>query len=180
VDFIFPLNIHNENIYLRDITYNDLPYLIRWYNDVDDFKYVTGVDHRITLEYIVHSYEKTVACTHEFFGGIYLKNGCNMVGMVRGNLKNKNKIVWISQFLIDKAYQRKGYGSQAIEAVLDHFSLNVGVDEAFVAVAVDNMAGKCFWEKRGFQEYQKRKGYFKDSGVGFDVIVMHKKLAINY
>ncbi|HHV98863.1 MAG TPA: GNAT family N-acetyltransferase [Clostridiaceae bacterium] len=153
--------------------------MIRWYNNTDDYKYATGIDHGVSLEYIVHSYKKSVACEHEFFAGIYLKNGCEMMGMLKGNLKKENKTVWISQFLIDKIYQRKGYGSQAIEGVLDYFALNAGISYAYVAVAEKNMAGKCFWKKRGFQEFQKCRGHFKDSGEGLDAIVMHKNLAIN-
>ena len=180
MNFIFSLNIHIEKLYFKDITYDDLPYLIKWYNNTDDYKYATGINHGIPFEYIVDSYKKCVACNNEFFAGIYLKNGCNMVGMLKGNLKKGNKIVWISQFLIDKIYQCKGYGSQAIEGVLDYFSINAGVSNAFVAVAEDNAAGKCFWEKRGFQEFEKSRGYFKDTGEGLDIIVMHKNLAINY
>jgi len=179
VDYIFPLNIHIGKLYLKDMAYEDLPYLIRWYNNTDDFKYATGVAHPITLEYLVRSYEKTVACMHEFFAGIYLKNNCNMIGILRGNLKNENKnLVWISQFLIDKEYQRKGYGSQAIEGVLDYFSIKAGASDAFVAVAEGNATGKCFWEKIGFQEIRKHKGHFKDSDEELNIIVMRKKLTI--
>ena len=175
MNFILPLNIHIEKLYFKDINHKDLIHLTRWYNSSDDYKYATGMNQPVTLKYIFHSYEKAAASNHEFFAAIYLKNDRSMVGILRGNLRKGNKnIVWISQILIDKIYQRKGYGSQAIKGLLDYFSKNAKSRDAFAAVAEKNTAGRLFWEKMGFKEYQKRRGYFKDSGEGFDIIVMHK------
>lgn len=179
VNFIFPLNIHIGNLYLKDITCNELHHLTEWYNNIADFKYATGVNLGVSFEYIMDSFEKAFENDDEFFTGIYLKDGCKLIGLLKGTLKKgKRKIVWISQILIDKAYQRKGYGSRVMEGVLGYFSRTVGVREAFAAVAEENTAGIRFWERMAFKEFRKCRGHFIDSGEGIDVIVMHKKLVM--
>ncbi|GAE86889.1 hypothetical protein [Acetivibrio straminisolvens] len=40
---MYPLNIDGEELYLRDLKINDLPHLLKWYNNINDFAFATGV-----------------------------------------------------------------------------------------------------------------------------------------
>ena len=53
--------------------------------------------------------------------------------------------------MIDKPYQNKGYGTQAIKMVLDEMKARFGCKEVYLSTDPENVRGKHVYEKAGFR-----------------------------
>ena len=78
----------------------------------------------------------------------------------------------ILNFVIDGAFQRKGYGQMLFNELLNQ----VDAKRVVLDVRVNNEQGMKFYLKNGFRKISIRKNYYSD---GTDAIVM-EKLVENY
>ena len=78
----------------------------------------------------------------------------------------------ILNFVIDGAFQRKGYGQMLFNELLKQ----VDAKRVILDVRVNNEQGMKFYLKNGFRKISIRKNYYSD---GTDAIVM-EKLVENY
>jgi len=59
---------------------------------------------------------------------------------------------WIERFMIDKAYQNKGYGKESLKRFLDFFRKKYGNIEVRIGTAPENSAAISLYEKVGFEQ----------------------------
>lgn len=171
------LNIQAQNINFKDIKFEHLPQILNWYNKIDDFKFATGIDHPMTLEMLIWKYSEMSNCTNEFFVGIYCPYEQKMIGILKGRLEFENNYsVWISSIVIDSLYQNKGYGSVAINVLLDHLKRFNNIRDAYLAVVEVNNHGICFWNKNNFCKVKKIQNHIKLQNKQQNIIIMHKIL----
>ena len=57
----------------------------------------------------------------------------------------------LCRIMIDRAYQNKGYGTQAIRMVLDDMKTCFGCKEVYLSTDPENVRGKHVYEKVGFR-----------------------------
>lgn len=79
----------------------------------------------------------------------------------------------ILNIAIEKKWQRRGAGSK----LMQHLFLLVtehGVEEIFLEVRPSNKAARAFYEKWGFFEVSRRKGYYHDTGE--DALILRLKV----
>jgi RimJ/RimL family protein N-acetyltransferase len=83
---------------------------------------------------------------------IYDRNNKDPIGFVYGYLKDidKNAVLWISILIIEPAFQNRGFGTNAINKLLNLIQLEYGAVTCIVAVSYKNVQGLSFWEKVGF------------------------------
>lgn len=171
------LNLQNSEIFIKDIKYEQLPMLLEWYNNVDEFKFATGVDKPIPLEELTLRYAEAAISSCEFFSAIYLRNQGKMIGILKGRIKFKNKLaVWINSIVIDPNYQNKGFGTSSIELLLRYLKSELSVNGAFLSVIADNIKGRNFWDKLGFNEARKMSNHAHLEGKSQDVIILYKPI----
>ncbi len=75
----------------------------------------------------------------------------------------------ILNFVIDGAFQRKGYG----QLLFDELIKQVDATRVILDVRVNNEKGMQFYLKNGFRKISVRKNYYLD---GTDAIVMEKQV----
>lgn len=75
----------------------------------------------------------------------------------------------ILNFVIDGAFQRKGYGQMLFDELLKQ----VDAKRVILDVRVNNEKGMQFYLKNGFRKISIRKNYYSD---GTDAIVMEKQV----
>lgn len=75
----------------------------------------------------------------------------------------------ILNFVIDGAFQRKGYGQMLFDELLKQ----VDAKRVILDVRVNNEKGMQFYLKNGFRKISIRKNYYLD---GTDAIVMEKQV----
>lgn len=177
LDIMFSLNIQNDKVSLKDIRPVHLPSILRWYNQVDDFKFATGIDKPITFEAFRHKYAEVAICSNEFFAGIYRKKDDMLIGILKGSVQSrKDAAIWISSIVIDPGFQNRGYGSSSIGLLLEFFKSCQGIRTVYLAVIEDNRQGIRFWVKHDFTRLRIIKNHFKLQDRACNVIIMQKKI----
>ena len=86
---MYQLNAEKEEICFKDIQRENLPEILRWYNDTPEFEFATGVDAPISLDKLSESFEKVASSGNDFFAGIYIAENAEMIGFLKGMLKEK-------------------------------------------------------------------------------------------
>ena len=171
------LNIANNQLRFMDIKPEMLPEVLKWYNNVDEFKYATGIDKPIDMGCMLQKYEEVAICSSEFFVGIYADRREKMIGILKGRLKSgKTPIVWISSIVIDPALQGKGYGSQALAMLLEYLRQNSCIQSAYIAVVEENGHGLRFWDKNGFRFVRKIEKHMLIDDKKQNVVIMRKAI----
>lgn len=175
--FMYALNIHNDVIYFKDIKLEHLPNILQWYNKVNDYKFATGIDAPITLEILTKKYAEVAICSNEFFVGIYTKNEGKMIGILKGSLKYKNRdAIWINSIVIDTLFQKKGYGSEALNLLTNYLKTNNKIKSIYLAVIESNLQGRAFWNKHDFRELRRIENHMKLQNEQHNIIIMYKKV----
>lgn len=170
------LNLKNDHVFFHDIRLEHLPFVLKWYNKVDDFKYATGIDSPITLEILTRKYAEVAICSSEFFTGIYNTGQHRMIGILKGRLQADDKAsVWISSIAIDPEFQGMGYGSASINLLLGHMR-DRNMRNAYLAVVEENRQGILFWNKNGFRPMRIMDNHLLLQDKPRNVVIMHKKL----
>ncbi len=155
---MFSLNVNNEDVFLKDVKLNKLIKIHKWYNNIEEYGFATGVDKPMPFDYILKEYFKVVSSPEEFFVGVYnLSN--EMVGLLKGKFILRKKIVWIKVLIIKTEFQRKGYGKKAIELLRDYFIKKHHVKSIYLTVDKENKGAYAFWKKQGFKEVEKIEKY---------------------
>src|SRR5215210_8215649 len=78
------------------------------------------------------------------------------VGFAMWGYDAEDDAYWIGGFLIDAAHQGKGYGSAAMEALLDHLAAQPGYREAALSYKPENKVARRLYASLGFVETGER------------------------
>ncbi|MDP4091838.1 MAG: GNAT family N-acetyltransferase [Bacillota bacterium] len=174
---MFPLNIQNEVLRFRDIKRDDLPLILKWYNKIEEYKYATGIDSEISLQEMTRKYAEVAINSHEFFVGIYTAANDCMVGILKGSVGYKSSdAIWISSIVIDTNFQNIGYGSRAVNLLINHLNINHKYKSIYISVVEENVQGRAFWNKLDFKEMRVMENHLKLNDKPQNVIIMYKQL----
>jgi|LSQX01.3.fsa_nt_gb ribosomal protein S18 acetylase RimI-like enzyme len=173
---MFQLNIGSEIAYLKDIEHLQLPELLKWYNNANEFRFATGVDSAISFEALSDKYNKSRICSRDFFAGIYITETNDIIGFLKGQIAAKGDMAWLSSIIIDRKYQRKGYGTLAIDLLIKCLRMKIKAERLFLAVAEDNIGGRMFWGKQNFNEIKRIENCIKLNNKPQNAIIMEKNI----
>lgn len=79
-----------------------------------------------------------------------ISDGSRLVGFSMHVKDADAEKAWIVRFMIDKEHQRKGYGKEALMALLVLMSEKYPKSDVFLCVEPDNDVAKKFYESFGF------------------------------
>ncbi len=74
----------------------------------------------------------------------------NLIGFAMYGLCEEENIYEICRLMIDRRYQSKGYGKQAMVLILEEMQKQFQCKEIYLSVALDNIMAKGLYEKAGF------------------------------
>ena len=74
----------------------------------------------------------------------------SLIGFVMYGIDLDDNEYWISRLMIDKRYQRRGYGSTAMKSVLETLRLNKECQRVFLSFEPENTTAKKLYERLGF------------------------------
>lgn len=175
---MFSLNFTvNDKLYFKDIKIADLSRILSWYNGIEDSKYATGICTPMSLEALTQKYAEVAICGSEFFSGIYLKSDDTMIGILKGSIRYRSRdAVWISSIVIDPCFRKRGYGTMAVEMLLNCLEKCIGIKSAYIAVFEDNMEGRNFWFRQNFQVLRRSKSQLAFQGETHNILIMYRRL----
>lgn len=170
------LNLQNDVLYFKDVESMNLPKLLGWYNNLDSFRFATGINSKISMDVLEGMLNKTAKCSRTFIKGINLTASGEMIGILKGQYSDDGNSVWLNMIIIDLKHQRKGYGRKSMEMLVEYFKKNCGIKAMYLAVAENNAAGRAFWQKLNFTEVYRANSHFYSDGLPQSVIIMNRLL----
>ena len=134
------------------------------YNDLYEYlsnpvTYVFEPGRHVTLSE-AEEVTRLISEGNSFFA-VVLKQNNKMIGhLYLEHLEPKERLTWELGYIFNPAYQRKGYASEASEALTKYAFKNFKVHRIMARCNPDNVASWKLLEKIGY----KREGYFKKYG----------------
>jgi len=167
--------ITGKQVRLRAINKDDLPQFVVWMNDPDVFRN-TSLFAPLSMEQEEQWYRDTLAHPVEeqpLAIEVKTDGGWKLVGNVGlMNLDQRIRSAEIGIFIGDKSYWDKGYGTEAMQMILDFGFGSVNLNRIYLRVFETNPRGIRCYEKVGFQlEGRMRQAYYLD-GKHIDVLLM--------
>lgn len=80
--------------------------------------------------------------------GIY--SGKTPIGFAMYGYFEEEGRVWLDRFLIDASFQGKGYGEQALTAIIDRLKSEYGCDKIYLSLYENNHSACKLYAKHGF------------------------------
>lgn len=140
--------INNIDIGFKTPEEKDMAILEKWYGMHDCLGYATG------FKEFSHTMQKFKESADSSIINFMIYNNRNRapIGFIYGYLRdvNMNIVLWISIYLIDPAYQSKGFGTHALTKLLNLVQSEYGVVACLASVSYENKQGLSFWKKAGF------------------------------
>jgi diamine N-acetyltransferase len=150
-----------ERLYLRSIERRDLPILLTFFND-PQIRALTG-EVRPTSESGMEAFLERISNDPErVWFAIVLKDGDQVIGEC-GLLRMFPawRTTDMSMIIGDQAAWGKGYGTEALQILLDYAFGALNFHRIAIGVVGSNAGALKFWEKAGFKrEGLQRDGYF--------------------
>jgi RimJ/RimL family protein N-acetyltransferase len=172
---MMPIDTYDDTLCIKTIEKEDFTMLLEWYNQIDKYKYATGLDSPISLEQLNEKYLETLVNTQEFYLIIYLKGENIKIGNIKGHMGyNKPNQCWITSMLIDENYQSRGLGTKAINLLFDYLKNRLSINDFYASVMEENKMGVHFWLKNGFKKVRVAKDFFRFDGKYQNAYIMNK------
>lgn len=144
------INIIDDCLHMKNINKDSIKNIYLIYKNSFDFKYATGVFNSIEYNQFSQQISQFITRKNVFFLDIYSVSTGDIIGFVKGLVVNKDKIVWINSLIINKQYQKKGYGKRVMELLEDYLKQNCNIEKSYLSVYKTNVAGIKFWYKCGY------------------------------
>ena len=74
-----------------------------------------------------------------------------LIGFTMFGWNEEEEIYKLCRIMIDRKFQNKGYGTQAIKMILDEMKARFGCKEVYLSTEPENERGKHVYEKVGFR-----------------------------
>lgn len=173
---MFHFEISEKNILIRNLKVCELSKIHEWYNITNEYKYATGIDKAVSIDFIKEKYLEAAICKNEFFAGIFLDN-INLIGVIKGNIRHgQNGILWINSFIIESSFRKKRIGTCALELLLQYFKYNKNINTVFISVLKENDVGVLFWKKQMFMTITNIPVNMIENNFLGNTMIMSKKL----
>jgi RimJ/RimL family protein N-acetyltransferase len=175
------INISSGDLLFRNVHKEDLPEVLRLYNQDQINMYATGIDRPMSYEDINEKYLEVLVNSHEFFIGIFMCNedstANKLIGVMKGRIDyDNNEEAWISSILIDNSFQKIGVGTKSVTTILDMLKNTYDIKAVMIGIFSGNIVGLEFWSKNGFSYIRTIEQYIKLNNKTEDFIIMKKDL----
>ena len=164
-----------ERVRLRAMKKEDLPHFVRWFNDPEVRQHLK-IFQPMSLDQEEKWYadiltrpveEQPLSIEIMDAGGWIFVGNC---GFMQINQHDRSAEIGIS--IGDRAYWNKGYGTEAMQLLVDHGFMNLNLNRVYLHVYATNPRAVQSYEKAGFSmEGTLREARYLN-GAYVDVIVM--------
>lgn len=146
------INIIDNTLHIRNINKESISHMYSIYKNTYDFSYATGVFYSIDYKQFSQQISQFITRQNVFFLDICLVSTGEVIGFIKGLVNMNEKMVWINSLVINKTYQRSGYGKMAMGLLEKYLYQHFGLEKNYLSVYKNNTIGIKFWCKCGYEE----------------------------
>ena len=149
-------------INFRDITQKDFKLLEKWYGLTQYFGYATGFKDFSEILGIVLQPDRP----DRIIRLIDMERDGKAIGFIYAEVKIREPkpILWIYILIIEPDFQKKGFGTRAVNKLLNSVKSQYGSLICIAAVSDKNRKGLSFWQKAGFMRSSDMEKYLGHIG----------------
>ena len=163
--------LEGDNIYLSPRNIEDVEVFTEWLNDFETTDYIGRSSQILTLDEEKEYIENQVHNEASFV--IVKKENDQVIGAIDlKDIDHVNRIATLGIFIGDKENRNKGYGTEAIEMLLEYGFHYLNLNNIMLWVMSFNDRAVACYKKCGFQEIGKRRKSRFINGVYYDQIEM--------
>jgi RimJ/RimL family protein N-acetyltransferase len=143
------MEVRGERLVLTSVTIEEAPVLLLAFNGDERFNRWSGHTSGLTLEQVQADMLGTLNQPGGAVWHLADQTGA-LVGVAKTALLPSPDTAWIDLLVIRRAFQGRGYGSEAATLLETHLFSSAGIRQIALAVLVQNTPAMAFWEKRGY------------------------------
>jgi len=171
------IKINDDVLCFENVQKDDYSTILDWYNDIDEYKFATGIDTPIRVDKLHKKFQEVLISNDEFFISIYIKSTNDCIGVMRGGVNTKFKdSLWINSIIIDKFKQRKGYGKRAVNLIISNFEKSHNIKNVYISVVDKNIKAINFWEGLGFKMFREMNNHLIIDNENQNVLIFSKTM----
>jgi RimJ/RimL family protein N-acetyltransferase len=157
------MNIRGAKVKIRNVTRADLHYLVKWKTDPEIADFVRGAPINTTFDIENRRYEKGLNEPDMIRLIIESIDGIPIGYISIGDIDKDNKKAEIGMLIGEKQFCNKGFGTDALIALIKHLFKVMGFNRLSIEVFEYNHRAKKFYEKIGFKvEGVQRQGLVRN------------------
>lgn len=142
------MELRGKHVVLTSASIEDAPALLPAFNGDEQFNQWSGHASALTLAQV----QADMLGTLNQPGGVVWRIADRreaLVGVAKTALLPSPDTAWIDLLIIARAFQGRGYGSEAATLLESHLFSSPEIRQIALAVMVQNIPAIAFWEKRG-------------------------------
>jgi len=143
------MELRGERLVLTSVTSEEAVVLLPAFNGDEQFNQWSGHASGLTLEQVQADMLGTLNQPGGVVWRIADQTGA-LVGVAKTALLPSPDTAWIDLLVIRRAFQGRGYGSDAATLLETHLFSCAGIRQIALVVLVQNTSAMAFWEKRGY------------------------------
>lgn len=143
------MKLYGERLVLTNATIEDAPALLPAFNGDEQFNQWSGHAPDLTIAQVHADMLETLKQP----GGVVWRlvdRTEALVGVAKTALLPSPDTAWIDLLIIRRAFQGRGYGSEAATLLETHLFSSAEIRQIGLAVLIQNTPAMAFWEKRGY------------------------------
>jgi len=152
------MELRGEHLVLTSVTIEQAPVLLSAFNGDERFNQWSGHASDLTLAQV----QADMRATLNQPGGVVWRIADQtetLVGVAKTALLPIPGTAWIDLLVIRRAFQGRGYGSEAATLLETHLFSPPEIRQIALAVLIQNIPAMAFWEKRSY----RRGGRYLDN-----------------
>ena len=175
--------LKNDLITIRDLTKEDIPFMLKWLTNDKVLKYYEGRDTHFNIESISNKFLTDIPNGFRLI--IEYKNipigYCQYYKLDKNLLEeyeysNNLTIIGIDQFIGEPDYWNKGIGTQFLQMMIEYFITQTMIDYIILDPRKTNNRAIRAYEKAGFNIKKELPKHELFEGKYEDCLLMEKKL----
>jgi len=143
------MEVRGERLVLTSVTIEEAPVMLPAFNGDEQFNQWSGHASGLTLAQVQADMLGTLNQPGGAVWHLADQTG-TLVGVAKTALLPSPDTAWIDLLVIRRAFQGRGYGSEAATLLEIHLFSSPGIRQIALAVLLQNTPAMAFWEKRGY------------------------------
>lgn len=142
--------LKGENIFLRLLEYEDLPYRVEWLND-DEISSGITIEGPVSLAKTQEWFRKNVlddTKRHLVIVDNKTKEPIGILGFIEIDFKNRKAELYIA--IGNKMYWGRNLGSEALQLALEYSFIELDLNRIYLYTDIGNFKAQRLYEKNGF------------------------------
>ncbi len=159
---------------LRKLTKEDLTdRYLGWLNDRETVEFLESGRSPVSMDELEKFYTKITGAEDDVIFAIVDKSTGTHIGNIKiGNINRVHRYADMGILIGEKEFWGKGYGSEAIDLVLEYAFNNLNLNKVILGIYADNTRAVKLYEKVGFNKEGTIRNLLFREGKYHDKILM--------